>query len=115
MSVRPMDTWYRYEDVRYSPSSDEYDFPIAPPRTDVVLRKFSVIKVTPKGVWLNGRFVLRDARKRYACPTEDEARVSFLARKTKQLRILRKQVEHVEQAIALINKRNGLCDSLSSI
>ena len=86
--------WYRYEDYR------------SEIRPYIRLRTFPVVKTTPKGVWLSlgfaGRkFVLADARKRFACPTEEEAMQSFIARKRTQKRILEGQLKHVSQALAM--------------
>jgi hypothetical protein len=88
--------WYRYEDVQYASQLNEYDEPIGPGRLEVKLREIPVIKHTPKGVWIgygNGilekKFVLRDSRKRYACPTIEEAKESFIARKKCQVGIYR--------------------------
>lgn len=96
-----MPVWYRYEDVRYAPPLDEWDEPAGDGRLEVMLYTFRVVKETSKGVRLDtGRFVLKEARKRYACPSEAEARESFIARKTRQIKILRKQLESAEQALA---------------
>jgi len=80
-----MTSWYRY----YTTSSG------------VHLDSFTVVKTTPKGVWLdNKKFILRDARKRWACPTKPEARESFIARKRVHIRILKKQLQLAEQSLA---------------
>lgn len=66
---------------------------------------FPVLKHTPKGVQLNvwgkRRFVLRDARKRYACPTVEEAKESFMARKRRQYRIYRTRALDLEKLLDL--------------
>lgn len=102
--------WYRYEDHHTAPPLDEFDNPVG--RGGVVIEqlRYEVIKYTPKGVWIrqvasygwfadNKRFVLRSARKRFACPTVEEARVSFLARKKKQLSILSARAQDVRDAV----------------
>lgn len=74
--------------------------------TVVRLCKLIVIKETRKGVKLiginhgrdNPRFVLRDAKKRWACPTIEEAVVSFVARKERQAGIYRARASHAEYA-----------------
>ena len=89
--------WYRFEDKRYAGPLDEFDNP-TPSVMEVHLRKYPVLKLTPKGAWLatcppflgTKRFVLREATKRFACPTIEEALESFKARKSKQARIHRK-------------------------
>lgn len=94
-TIAPEDTrvrWYRIREVQgeYAPH--------------VYVDEYPVEKETPCGVWLDlgwgaRRFVLHGARKRWACPTREEAKESFIARKQKHLRILRAQVECVERAL----------------
>jgi hypothetical protein len=106
------DIWYRYEEVTYHPGVDEYDEPLrGPGRVEVNCYEWRVTKVTPKGVrvgWgmagLMDRFILLDARKRWAYPTKELALESFIARKERQLRILRAQVETVEKALAIVKR-----------
>lgn len=114
------DLWYRFENQRYAPPVDEWGDPIWGARGEhkVHRRVFKVVGVTPKGVWLtftygkdhfafderDKRFVLLEARKRYACPTIEEAKESFIARKTRQARIYRARMEDAEEAIRIINK-----------
>lgn len=104
--------WYRVEDITYAPPLDEFENPIGSGRTEVVMRRYEVIKVTPKGVRLRdfgslngltpsfkdapGKFVLRDARKRWACPTPEEAKESYIARKNKLIRICRARIARAE-------------------
>jgi hypothetical protein len=80
--------WYRYDDSRWFDS-----------RPSVHLRVFRVARETPKGVWLAEygfeKFVLNDARKRFAYPTIELARESFLIRKRRQLGYLSSQHDHV--------------------
>jgi hypothetical protein len=95
--------WYRVVDGRYAPPLDEWEYPVGQGRVYVSIHEYRVTRETPKGVWLdNGRFVLRDARKRWACPTRDEAVESFLARKRRQLRLLNSTVSQVEQAVTMV-------------
>ena len=102
---------YRYEDYLVSAGVDEFDNPLGPPSVKVSLRKFSVIKKTPKGVWidifLGKRFVLSSARKRYACQTVEEAKDSFIARKNRQIHILGNRIKHAEEAIEKV-KSDGI-------
>ncbi len=108
-----VENWYRYDVIRYAAPLDEWDRPQGIGRVTVQLSTFKVLKVTPKGVWLietigiwdcePKRFVLRDARKRFACPTKKEAAESFSARKKRQLRILRAQAKDVERALKVFD------------
>jgi len=104
-----MAEWFRIVDGRYAAPLDELDRPMGEGQTYVTLYRYRVLKETPCGAWLedgcciNGRrFVLRDARKRYACPTLDEAVASFRARKKQQLRILTNRVRRVHEALGLL-------------
>jgi len=68
--------------------------------------EFEVIKETECGVWIRAvlfsdvrRFVLDDARKRYAYPTKKLALESFVCRKKSQIKILKFQLSCSEQAL----------------
>ena len=116
----PMEFWYRYEDKLYASAVDEFGDSLGEPHLCVELLKFVVHHHTPKGVWLERhwggdydprdvgfwrsrqRFVLNDAYKKYAHPTLEEAKISFIARKNKQIRIYNKRIEHAERAIAFV-------------
>ena len=106
------ETWYRYDDVHYAPPLDEWgEFTNQEGDIRIELLKFRVVKHTPKGVQLvrvfdnlvcdnPPRLVLHAARKRYACSTTEEARISFLARKKKQLSIYKARCRSVERVLA---------------
>lgn len=106
-----MEVWYRYEDMRWAPPLNEFDEPVGSGRSDIRLLEFEVLKHTPKGVWVgswsNKRFVLTSARKRYACPTKQEALDSFIARKKRQQTILRNQLQHVKTVLAMAENKEG--------
>lgn len=93
-TTEPIRMYHRFQETRYSSGV-------------VMLLKseFPVIKETPTGVILDvygvRRFVRRDARKRFACPTVDEALQSYHARKRRQVRILRHQLASAEAALKL--------------
>lgn len=88
----------------------------------VLLETFNVIKNTPKGTWINisysypprKRFVLNDAKKRFAYPTQEEAKTSFLARKSRQLGILKAQIESITASVRAINE-NRIADYARSV
>lgn len=87
-----MTRYYRIEDSHVSGGGRAY------------LHSFNVVRKTARGVWLDvygrDRFQLSDCRKRFACPTLAEALESFKARKRRQLKLLRAQIQHVEEALA---------------
>ena len=96
--------FYRYEDVQYAPSLDEYDDPI--PGSGVLrvhLREYRVLKHTPCGVRLGiGRFVNTQHRKQFAYATKEAAKEAFIARKTRQASIHQARVNRAEKAIRII-------------
>lgn len=100
--------FYRYEDVQYAPSLDEYDDPI--PGSGVLrvhLRTYEVAKHTPCGVQLEmgfgaTRFVNTQRRKQFAHATKDAAKEAFIARKTRQAAIHQVRVNRAEKAIRII-------------
>lgn len=101
-----MATWYRVEDGRYAPMLDEFERPLGNGRPFLSVREFTVVRETPCGVWLDDGFgfrrhVLHASRKRFACPTLEEARESWRARKRKQLRILEAQAANVREVLAM--------------
>ena len=95
------DIWYRCDGTSYAALVDEFDNPAGCGRPGVNTHPMKVIRETPKGVWLEAfgapRFVRTDARKKYASPTEEEAILSFIARKRRQSRILTAQLETVKE------------------
>jgi len=89
--------WYRYHD--YATTGG----------VRVALQTFKVIRHTPKGVQLDlglgeSRFVLQNARKRFACPKKDEALDSFKARKRRQKRLLEHQLRRVNLALNAVER-----------
>ncbi len=97
--------WYRVTDGRYS-GADEFERPYdAGPW--VCCNALPVVRTTPKGAWVEDlggglRFVLRGARKRYACPTVAEAWASWRARKLRQQQILQHKLHHVQQVLGRV-------------
>lgn len=99
---------WRCEARRYSycidPDADRYGV------TDPQLEMWwwEIERRTPKGAWVVGRFVLLTATKRWACPTEEEALESFIARKRKQIRILSTHLSRAQADLALAYPRPAL-------
>jgi len=107
--IPPIKCFYRYEDRSVSGTPDEFDNYRAS-YVQVRLLKFEVISVTRKGAWIRypmnqsgKKFILLNARKRFACETEEGAKESFLARKARQLRIYYARIRSIEEAIRRIN------------
>lgn len=80
-----------------------YDDPIGEGYTPH-LREVAVLKATRAGHWVDDwgerRFVLSDAHKKFACPTEAEARVSYARRKARQVKILSARLKAAERDLA---------------
>lgn len=96
--------WHRIEDRAYAPASDEGGFSILPPHIELSHYKYTVLKATPKGVWLDlgpcgRRFVLRSSKRQFASPTFEQAKEKFWQRKQRQLQILNAKVQRVKVAL----------------
>ena len=92
-----MNIYYRYEIQRFAPQVDEFDNPVGEGRSELSLRAYRVKHKTPKGVRLtNGKFILTDATKHWACPTIDEAWKSWKARNASLIRILSARVHRAQ-------------------
>lgn len=103
--------WYRYEDYLVSAGVDEFENPLGPAELRIRLREIEVVRTTPKGVRLDcGRFVLNKSKKRYACATIEEAKESFIARKTRQAHIYANRLRHTQMALFMIKYEYQMLD-----
>jgi hypothetical protein len=96
---------FRYEDCRYaSMDEDAGSGPLV-----VELRRWPVVRHTPKGFWIqigfanDCRFVLKGARKQYACLSLEDAVKSFRARKERQASIYKHRLDDAKLALMLCN------------
>jgi hypothetical protein len=93
--------FYRYEDIVYA------DIGVR-----INERKFKLLKETPCGYWILPdwgynypeseefkRWVSKVSKKRFAYPTKEEALVSYMARKKRQIEILKSQLKRAEIAL----------------
>lgn len=89
---------------------------------NIDLYQFRVIRRTPMGCWIEPqgfcvqggwrqggmrkkpRFILDSSRKKYAHPTTDAARESFIARKERQLQYLRQQQDFAQAALDIAKR-----------
>lgn len=112
-----MTPWYRYDVQHYAAPLDETDISLDSGLYQLVLYEYPVAKETAQGVWLlsarrgAGRFVLKSSRKRYACPTKEEALASFIRRKEVQISILTAQLRTANLDLSLA--RTGIPTVLS--
>jgi hypothetical protein len=101
---RPYEVWYRFEEY-VSASYDSENDTVGFSTVHIQLFSYPVTKYTPKGAILAvgyPRFVRRDARKRFACPTIEEAKESFLARKRRQAGIHEARARIARKAIDIM-------------
>ena len=99
--------WYRYEMICYAAPVDEFDRQYGEGTVATYVRKFPVIRETKCGVWLDvgfgeSKFVLRDAKRQWASPTEEQAKHKFIQRKRRQIQILSRQIDDIKKALASI-------------
>lgn len=88
--------YYRVKEVWYAEST-----------LRLKIDRYHIKRKTPCGVWIDTgysseKFILTKARKKWACPTEEEAIESFKFRKRRQVKILKAQLERAQQALNTI-------------
>ncbi len=112
---------YRYYDVQFSAGCDESGNDLGPGRVGVYLQEFPVVKETKCGAWIltaycfgdvevsvkDCKFVNLKANKKFACLTLEEAKESFIARKKRQVRLLKAQIIRAEKALLEIEKETS--------
>jgi len=107
--LEPAPKLYRYHSYRVA-TGMSYDGEYAGSQAAAYLQEFKVIKTTKQGrrIDIGGssfhpdtRWVSNTSRKRYAHPTKAEAWTSFLARKRRQVSILKAQLRNAEEALTL--------------
>lgn len=100
------------EYYRVEPHYEEYY-----PTSELIFFVYSVVKETPKGVWIKlkgyedctyqrKRFILNTSRKKYAYPSKEEALYSFIKRKEIQIKILSRKLSDTEDLLKLANYYN---------
>jgi len=100
--------WYRYEDCHAEFGSS------------IRLREYRVVKHTPRGVKLHVygatyRQVLNTSRKKFAHPTIEAAKESYIARKECHVKILSQQVSAAERCLWLAKDGQWHGEFMSSI
>lgn len=91
--------WYRYE-LRYRDKEKE--------RPELLLFKLPVKRRTASGVWLESGQVVKPGRRRYAYPTEAEARRDWIAAQTEQWQALALKQRRIEAALALLTPKESV-------
>ena len=73
----------------------------------VVLKSYLAHRETPKGYWIHAdteRFVLKEAKKRFAYPTKEGALLNFALRTEKRVKFLTLYLEVSKMALAELKK-----------
>jgi len=106
---------YRYDYTAYFNGAYDMNgemYRVGPPKPVIHCDKFRIVKVTPKGNWIDvhgkRKFVLGTAQKQYACRTQEEALVSFKARKERHLSILQQKMNELERVLELAETADKL-------
>lgn len=103
--------FFRYEWQEYA--EHDYDGELVAPRfpnPKLELRKYDLIKETPKGYWIGykgfsfKKWIPKNSRKRYAYPTKEEALKNFILRTKKRVKILKRQIDCCNIAIGLAER-----------
>jgi hypothetical protein len=92
-----------------------YEYVVCDPSVIIRRDEYLVTKTTPFGVWVSliyynigtVRFMRVGVKKQFAWPTDEEAKASFIRRKTLYARILRARLSGVEKAIQQIATFKG--------
>jgi hypothetical protein len=79
---------------------------------------FPVVKLTPKGKWIRAhgerKFILNDARKRFACETVELAVKGFKARRECQIRLLTGQLNRAKKELARLEQLTASAETVQS-
>lgn len=103
-------SYFRFEEVRHGTGYTDVcgEYVSTSSYVRLQLREYQVIRRTPKGVRINdysgsehGRFISSEWNKQWACPTVEEARQSFIARKRRQALILEARLRQARTAMQL--------------
>ena len=80
--------------------------------TETFLFLYKVIGITQHGAWIaygnDKKFVLLDARKKFACENIELAKESFLRRKARQIKFLNAYINRIHDAVAHIDRAGYL-------
>lgn len=105
--------FYRFEDVLYASMCDAWGGYQDTDELKVECYSYDLIKETPKGYWI-GKFglfkkwVSKTSKKRFAYPSESEARHAFICRKTRQIEILESKLKRAQTALRIANENTLL-------
>lgn len=109
LKAKAANVFYRYMDSRRSNGIDEYDNPLPGYTLVISCHEYKILSKTPKGTWIEAynihgkRFILDDARRKWAHPNRPAALVSFIRRKEVQINIITHQLRQAKLALAIAN------------
>jgi len=110
--------FYRYETVEYAVHDIDGELVSSPfPNPKLELRKYDLIKETPKGYWIGfknnygikigtwQKWISKTSRKRFAYPTEKEALNNFILRTERRIKILDRQLISCKIGLEIAKKK----------
>lgn len=95
-----------------------YYYRIYDGQTEPYIVAYHVISHTLRGVWINdgrARFIKDGTRKKFACPTIEQALESYIARKKRHYKILKAQLDKVERNLLWSEQENFLSSLKNSL
>ncbi len=105
---------FRYREVLYASYDHDDDLSDGDGRIDLCKEEYVVTSITPKGVWISPvgwywrpkfKFMLANARKRFAHDNEKDALESYVARQRRRIQILEHQLSKSRRGMALAKTR----------
>jgi len=100
--------FYRYEAVQYVVHDVDGEL-ILPefPNPTVKLKKYDMLKETPKGYWIGDKhfpevmykWISKTSKKKFAYPTKQDALLNFIRRTQKRIKILEYQIIFCKMAL----------------
>jgi len=75
----------------------------------VYCNEYRIDRETPKGYWIENetKWVSSNGKRRWAYPTIEEAWESFVARKTRQVMILQRQLSYAEDLLSMTKREQA--------
>lgn len=96
------EVWHRFEDRLFIVDKQREHGVV-----DIVHCTYPVIRHTKCGAWLDvygkEKWASKTSKRKFACPTKEQAKKSFIARKKAQIRILRRKLKTAEEALEMMS------------
>ncbi len=118
MSETTPKSFYRYTTVEYASMGIDGEYTSSTiPNPTLILHEYFLHKETPKGYWIGiGLFggiigepfwVSKNAKKRYAYPTKEEAMTNYIKRTERRIKILKRQLWSCEISLDIAKQKNS--------